>query len=192
MAQLIYFDTSVFLEIGAKNSKHSKNIRELLKELKAEKARIYTSILTVQEVSVLSYRRGQLARDDYGKINEFARIMGVTKDIALTAAKREAEIIDNAKASSGATIDDNRRRKWDCFHIATAQHLGCSALYTTDEKLVKRQKQLGLTDIKILPPVPSHPTLDFSGNASAADQQPQATLSVEGNDAEGKNSKKPN
>ena len=167
MAQPIYFDTSVFLEIGAKRSKHAKNIRGLLKELKAEKARIYTSILTVQEVSVLSYRRGQLARDDYGKISEFARIMGVTKDIALTAAKREAEIKDDAKAIRGNDIEDNRRRKWDCFHIATAQHLGCPVLYTTDEKLMKRQSQLGLNDIRILPPRPTNASLDFAAGQPA-------------------------
>jgi predicted nucleic acid-binding protein len=183
MAQPIYFDTSVFLEIGAKNSKHSKNIRELLKELKAEKARIYTSIITVQEVSVLSYRRGKLARDDYGKINEFSRIIGVNKDIALTAAKREAEIIDEAKAGSGATVEDNRRRKWDCFHIATAQYLGCSVLYTTDEKLAKRQKQLGLADIRILPPRPANLTLDLTlGTTSAATQQESAQLEVHAQD----------
>jgi len=166
MALPIYFDTSVFLEIGAKRSKHAKNIRALLKELKAEKARIYTSILTVQEVSVLSYRRGQLARDDYGKISEFARIMGVTKDIALTAAKREAEIKDDAKADTGHEVEDNRRRKWDCFHIATAQNLGCPILYTTDEKLMKRQRQLGLTDIRILAPCPANLSLDFATGKS--------------------------
>jgi predicted nucleic acid-binding protein len=122
----VYFDTSVFLEIGAKGSKHAKNIRALLKELKAEKARIYTSIITIQEVAVLSYRRGKLARDDYGRVSEFARIVTISKEIALTAAKREAEIKDDAKSD----VEDNRRRKWDCFpHRSRATEQLLSALY---------------------------------------------------------------
>lgn len=141
MGKPVYFDTSVFLEIGAKKSPHAANIRKLLKQLKEEKCRIYTSILTVQEVSVLSYARGKLARDDYGKIAELARIVGIDKNIALTAAKREAEIKDNAKETD---VAEKRRRKWDCFHIATAQSLGCSVLYTTDKDLLKRKEQLGI------------------------------------------------
>jgi predicted nucleic acid-binding protein len=163
VARPVYFDTSVFLEIGAKRSKHAKNIRALLKELRGDKIRIYTSIITIQEASVLSYRRGALARDDYGKISEFARVIGITKDIALTAAKREAEVKDNQKEE----IDEKRNRKWDCFHIATAQQLGCSALYTTDERLIKRQKQLRIIDIKIVPPAPAAPELDFTATAGS-------------------------
>lgn len=168
MPRPVYFDTSIFLEIGAKGSKHAKNIRALLKDLKAEKARIYTSIITIQEVSVLSYRRGKLARDDYGRVSEFARIVGISKDVALTAAKREAEIKDDGKRN----IEDNRRRKWDCFHIATAQQHNCSVLYTTDKRLLNRQKQLGIADVKFSLPLPiGTPELDFSakpGNQASA------------------------
>lgn len=159
MSRPVYFETSVFLEIGSKRSKHAKHIRALLKELKAQRVRIYTSVITVQEVSVLSYRRGKLARDDYGRISEFARIYGVTKDIALTAAKREAEIKDNGGISDQ---DDNRRRKWDCFHIATAQQLNCEAFYTTDQKLLKRQKQLHIEGINFSLPIPKTGELDFT------------------------------
>jgi len=147
----VYFDTSVFLEIASKKSTHSKNIRDLLRELKNEKCRIYTSILTVQEVSVLSYARGKLARDDYGQIAELARIVGIDKNVALTAAKREAEIKDNAKETE---VIEKRRRKWDCFHIATAQSIGCSVLYTTDKDLIKRKGQCGIEDLKFLLPAP--------------------------------------
>jgi hypothetical protein len=80
-------------------------------------------------------------------------------------------------------VEDNRRRKWDCFHIATAQYLGCSVLYTTDEKLAKRQKQLGLADIRILPPRPANLTLDLTlGTTSAATQQESAQLEVHAQD----------
>jgi len=84
----------------------------------------------------------------------------------LTAAKREAELKDltdkhRAKRSKNKAetedekldrICENRRRKWDCFHIATAQHIGCGELYTTDTDLQKRPKQLGLRGRKALTP----------------------------------------
>ena len=92
----VYFDTSIFIEMGARRSKHAKNIRTLLTDLKADKARIYTSILTVQELSVAAYRKGSTGRDTYGDINRMARIYGMTKDVVLTAAKREAELRDLA------------------------------------------------------------------------------------------------
>jgi len=117
-------------------------------------------------------------------------LLGVTKDIALTAAKREAEIIDSIRATGGGTVEDNRRRKWDCFYIATAQCLGCSFLYTTDEKLIKRQKQLNLTDIRILVPKPSNLTLDLPPVSLTTPSQP-AIVQPEAN-AEDKNPKKPN
>lgn len=158
MPRPVYFDTSVFLEIASRKSAHAKNIKALLKELKTGKIRIYTSILTVQEVSVLSYSRGKLARDDYGQIAEMARIVGIDKNIALTAAKREAEIKDDAKESE---VTEKRRRKWDCFHIATAQTLGATVLYTTDKDLIKRKQQLGIQDVKFALPVPEKLSLPF-------------------------------
>ena len=59
---LAYFDTSVFLAIFNKEST-APDIRNLLQELKRDRIRIVTSILTVQEVSVLAYRRGTVVSD---------------------------------------------------------------------------------------------------------------------------------
>ena len=166
MAETVYFDTSVFIEMGAKKSKHAANIRILLKELQEKKARIYTSIMTVQELSVASHRRGAATRDTVGDIRSIARVYTMTKEVALTAAKREAELKDITadeeskrdrrkpltKEQEIERICENRRRKWDCIHIATAQLLECSAMYCTDEKMQKRQKQLGLKNLDIVPP----------------------------------------
>jgi len=166
VARTAYLDTSIFLEMGTKGSKQKKRIRELLDELSKDKVRLYTSILTVQELAVATYRAGTLARDTYGDINSIARVYTLTKEIALTAAKREAELKDitdkqRAKRSSKRPetedekldrICENRRRKWDCFHIATAQQIGCAELYTTDTDLQKRPKQLGIRSLKALTP----------------------------------------
>ena len=67
MARTAYLDTSIFVEMGTKGSKHKKRIRELLEELGEDKVRLYTSILTVQELAVATYRAGAPARDTYGE-----------------------------------------------------------------------------------------------------------------------------
>lgn len=151
----VYFDSSVFISIFM-NDSSARKIKELLIELKREKIRVYTSIIAVQEVSVMSYRKGTVAQDNYSKIDKLARIEGITKDIALTAAKYEAHIIDQTRVKEQ---QDNKRRKWDCFHIATAVALGCSVIYTADEGQHKRKEQFGLTGLTFLHPVPSKPSL---------------------------------
>ena len=122
MVRTVYFDTSVFIELASKKSKIAKELRDLLKELAEEKARIYTSMITVQEMSVAVYRRGAKSKDTYGDIHALARIYGITKDVALTAAHREAELKDiseqQQKSGKKETEDqkiericENRRRR---------------------------------------------------------------------------------
>jgi predicted nucleic acid-binding protein len=147
----VYFDTSVFISLF-KPEPNVAAIRELLKQLQAEKVRIYTSMITVQEVSVLTHRRGSLARDNFARISRLARIVGLNKDISLTAAKLEAFISDDAKESE-TERKLKHRRKWDCFHIATAQFNACSELYTNDGPLIGRREQLGIQDMNFCLPV---------------------------------------
>ena len=173
MAQSVYFDTSIFIEMGTKRSKYRKALDTLLKDLKEQKVRIYTSILTVQEFSVAAHRKGAVTRDTMSDIRGIARIYSITNNIALTAAKREAEIkdlIDEEEAKRDISkpltkeqelerMCENRRRKWDAFHIATAQVLGCSVLYSTDGRLQKRPTQLGIKNLDIVPPPPGTKTI---------------------------------
>jgi predicted nucleic acid-binding protein len=170
VARIVYFDTTIFIEMGAKRSRYKQCIRRLLQELTAAKAKIYTSIVTVQELGVAAYKPGTVAKDTYGDINSVSRIYGITKEVALTAAKGEAGLKDMADReaalhdpSKGETdeerierICENRRRKWDCFHIATAQVLGCGEIYSTDEKFKKRPGQLGIKSLKVLDPCDSN------------------------------------
>jgi predicted nucleic acid-binding protein len=180
VARNVYFDTSIFVQMAARRSKHAKNIRLLMKELKTEKARIYTSILTVQELSVATHRRGAIARDIHGDILKIAKIITMTKEIALTAGKREAELKDLAgfaeekpekkhesEEEKLERICENRRRKWDCFHIATAQLHNCGTVYSTDRDLKKRPGQLSLKNIKIIDPEPSAENYEIDFDAAA-------------------------
>lgn len=157
-----YFDTSVFLAVLAKQPQAAK-VRSLLDELRADKVRIYTSILTVQEVSVTSFMHGEMFVDHHTKLAALARITGVTKEIAMTAAKFEAAIIMAAKktALKSDVIVDNRRRKFDCFHIATALAHNCSLLYAFDVKFEGRCKSLGIP-LTVLTPEPRKPKFKFT------------------------------
>jgi predicted nucleic acid-binding protein len=161
MPSPVYFDTSVFLDIFAKTSENKQAIFGLVNELREAKVVIYTSILTVEEASVLTYRRGQVVKDNHKLINKMAKIWGIDRQIALTTAKHEASIRDIFKEKD-EDAEMKQRRRWDCFHIATAQVRECSHLYTTDPGMMKRQKQLSIPDLKIVPPAPTKPTLDFA------------------------------
>jgi len=166
VARTAYLDTTIFVEMGTKKSRYKKCIRQLLEDLKKGKVKIYTSVITVQELAVATFRAGARARDTYGDINTIARICGVTKEIALTAAKSEAGLKDMADEELAKRdtkrpeteeqrlerICENRRRKWDCFHLATAQEVGCAELYSTDKNFQKRPGQLGIRSLRVLDP----------------------------------------
>ena len=145
-----YFDTNVFLDIFL-DSPAAPGIRALLRELKRDKVRLYTSIITVQEVSVLSFRAGRTFDDNHSKVNKIARIQTITREIALTAAKLEAQILDSTQRKHP---EENRRRKWDCFHMATAMALGCQALYSTDHGDASKAKSLSIQGIQFRQPLP--------------------------------------
>lgn len=150
MADPVYFDSSVFLAIFMGEAS-GPAIKELLKEFRRDKVRIYTSIVTIQEVSVQTFRKGAMAADNYSKVSRLSRIEGITKDVALEAAKLEAQIIDQTQARDR---EDNKRRKWDCFHIATAMALGCRAFFALDEKLLNRGHLLNITNMAFGKPLP--------------------------------------
>ena len=157
----VYFDTSVFFAIF-KGEPAAKEIELLMNELKQERIRIYTSIITVQEVSVLAFRHGGSGNDNHAKVSNLARIIGITKEIALAAAKLEARMIDSSRPRSGGEkIAENRRRKWDCFHIATALDRKCGALYALDEELLKKKDRLDVGDLQFLTPRAVKPPLPF-------------------------------
>ena len=134
----------------------------LFRSLKSAKIRVITSIITIQEVSVASYRKGTPARDHHEVVNRLARIEGIDKDTALTAAKYEAQMLDLGKKASKAEVEtDNKRRKWDCFHMATAVVKGCDVLYSLDEGMLKKKQQFAIPGIAFLHPEPRKLLLKF-------------------------------
>jgi predicted nucleic acid-binding protein len=156
----VYFDTSVFFAIF-KREPAAKQVRELLVELQRQRVRIYTSIITIQEISVGAFRRGRPADTNYERVGKLARIQSITREIALTAAKLEAAIIDARKPDIAPPEGGlNRRRKWDCFHVATAMTLGCRTFYALDTALEAQWPRFGVP-MAISRPRPVAPAFDF-------------------------------
>jgi predicted nucleic acid-binding protein len=156
-----YFDTSIFLAI-LNGEQSATSIRALLRELKHDRAKIYTSIITIQEVSVQAFRGGGRADALCAEISKLARIQTITREISLTAAKLEADLIQKMKPSDlteEEKVGQNRRRKWDCFHIATALELNCRYLYALDVQMLNRGKHLDLMFLEFLPPQPKRTEL---------------------------------
>jgi len=112
-----YFDSSVFLAIF-NGEPSGPAIKQLLGELRRNKNKVCTSIITIQEVSVLSFISGgnKDSADNYTKVERFARIHGITRDIALRAAELEAGMLERMRRM---TKDQRKllsaRRKWDWF-----------------------------------------------------------------------------
>lgn len=139
-----YFDSSVFLAIF-NGEPTGPAIKSLLREFRRDHNKVCTSIITVQEVSVLSYSAGippakekLVGTDNYSKVDRLARIHGITKDIALLAAKLEALMIERMRrAAKDQRLTLAQRRKWDCFHIATAIEMRCRWLYSLDPGMLK-------------------------------------------------------
>ena len=150
--RLVYFDSSIFLAIF-NGEKACADIRALLKELRQENSKICTSIITIQEVSVLSFRAGVTVQDNHSKVSRMARIQGITKEVAMTAAKIEAQMIDRALRESSQE-PKSQRRKWDCFHLATALTLRCDCLYTLDNGLLGCQDIIGQSGMRLSEPKP--------------------------------------
>jgi predicted nucleic acid-binding protein len=159
-----YFDSSVFLAIF-NGEPSAVNVKALIRELNKSNSRICTSILTVQEVSVASYLFGGDQADNYAKVDRFARIHGVTKDIVLAAAKLEASIIERMQRSGTREKKEMKpRRKLDCLHIATAIEMQCRWIYSFDPGMLKCKELVKPSaSITFAEPMPTNPEL-FGGD----------------------------
>ena len=161
MTERVYFDTSVFIDIFSGNDPKGL-ILQLLKELKRKKVQVHTSIITIEEVSIDHFRKGRTATENYAKVHKRAKIEGITREIALTTAKLEANLLDSCKSLSDAEkATENKRRRWDLFHVATAMELGCEVVYCCDQGFTERQDRLGLSKMKFLAPTPDNFPLDL-------------------------------
>lgn len=162
----VYFETSVFISL-LKGEERCKDVKDLLRNLKDSDVRIFTSILTIQEISVAAYIAGGKPIDSYEKVSRLARVQNLTKEMVLLAAKYEAAIITNR---AGAPVE-KARRKWDCFHVATATVIGCSPIYTFDKGMIRNAALFGVS-VPIIEPRPKIKPLPFEDETSPLSPDP--------------------
>ena len=152
-----YFESSVYIAIF-NGEDEAREVQALVREIRKEHAKICTSILTVQEVSVVCYRSGGTQVDNYSKVERMTdRIYGVNREIVLIAAQLEAQILDRARSAArekSERQEENKRRKMDCFHIATALHLDCHRLYSFDPHFESYGKLPMVRSLSIFRPRP--------------------------------------
>ena len=85
---------------------------------------------------------------------------GITKDVALTAARLEAHLTDLVQSPSDREqVKENRRRKWDCFHVATALDRNCGILYALDDRMLNKKQHLDVGGMQFLKPKPKQAAL---------------------------------
>ena len=138
----VYFDSTLFLSILA-NEPTANSVRQLLTELGNSRTGIYTSILTIAECCVGSLRANGDPNKPLELIYDIAKVQSITEDIAISTARIEAKMILLCPPGEKEPTK-RRRRRWDCFHMATALDLKCTALYSFDEDYGKMAEQCGL------------------------------------------------
>lgn len=143
MPTAAYFDTSLWIAVLA-DEPPAGDVLTLIEEIKHDRGRIVTSILTLTEISVRAYQKAP-ARVAAGVqlVSAVSAICAVSQDVALLTAKIEATFM----ASVWQGTLGNRKRRWDALHLATAATYAATVFYTFDNGL------LG-ADFSALPAIP--------------------------------------
>ena len=89
---LEYADSNVWIAI-LQGESLSGDIREYFREVRQARKELITSVLTLHEISIRAFRKGQFARVDeyFLKVNTIAQVMQFTPDITKTSARLEAK-----------------------------------------------------------------------------------------------------
>ncbi len=136
MGRKIALDTNIFIYALEDSGSLGKAALEILEEIKSSTPRVFTSVLTVQELITGLYRDNyeEKVSDylDFISYNGLITLVDYTKPIALIAA----QVRGTYKAI----------RTPDAIQIATAVFSGASEFYTADTRLPKK-----IDTIKIIP-----------------------------------------
>ncbi len=144
---IAYFDSNLWLAFLKGEPGHVEDVRTLLKEIKENRGRVVTSVITLIEVAIKAYRVSPAkANTYYSTIDNLATIYAVSPPIALLAAKIEGQF---------------RVRRWDAVHLATAAHHNASVFYTFDEKLQKKDFSAEPSIPNVKKPTPAQRSFDI-------------------------------
>ena len=149
-AKRVYWDTCVFLELIEGDESRRHGIEAVLNEAEKGNVHIYTSTLTIAEVTHAKSERQShtLDKDVEDRINAMWDdssvfiLVDVFVGIGLDAQRIVRDAIKNVAKISPP----------DAIHLATAVRLGCKEFHTFDEFKGQRDKIAKLLKLKITEP----------------------------------------
>lgn len=159
-SRVVYWDSCVFLEAvnadkDALTQAHSVNIKTMLEEAEGGSLRIYTSLLTVVEVSHATSEK--LAGKLDTKIESQISMLLSPESSPVVIVDFHEFIADAARRLSREVITKGWALKpTDAIHMATAQRWKVAEFHTYESALVKYGPLIGAT---VCEPEPRQPRL---------------------------------
>lgn len=150
---MAYFDSNVWIALFY-GEPETENVEALIKEIKADKGVIITSIITLTEITIHAHRKDpSKVRTFQQTLNDLSSICNITEEIAIFAAKIEALFGDTVWATGEA----KKSRRWDAYHLATAAANHATVFYTAETRLQKSDFSAEPRIPPIKPPLPTLP-----------------------------------
>jgi predicted nucleic acid-binding protein len=153
MALVDYFDSNVWISLFYGETQTEK-VEALIKEIKADKGVIITSIITLTEITIHAHKKDpSKVRIFQQTLSDLSSICNITEEIAILAAKIEALFGE----SVWTTTEAKKSRRWDAYHLSTAAANHASIFYTADTRLQRSDFSAEPRIPPIKPPLPTLP-----------------------------------
>lgn len=138
----IYWDACCFVSYVAEDETRIDDLSQLMNDASAFQHEIYTSILSMVEVSFcpIEKRRRELSDQQYRKINNLWKPASPIKVVELfpTIATKAQELI-RQKIVNGLAL-----KPADAIHLATAAHMDVDVIHTYESRWSSWSEFLGI------------------------------------------------
>lgn len=128
--KLVYWDSCVFLSMIEGDAERMDGIHSVLDEMKQGRIKIYTSVLSIAEVTFVKTEREKNALDKAVE-ERIAALWQPGSPFVLVDVFREI-VIDSQKLVRDSLKHGMTIKPPDAIHFATARRVGCSDFHTFD------------------------------------------------------------
>jgi len=134
----VYFDTSVFIGLLDNVQGRQPTARNIIRYESGEGSKIHTSIMTINEFIAKTYdtfhdrpELNQKVDEVVRSIRDIAEIQSFNSDVAKEAARLLSVW---GRSSTGSGLPRDKKYRWDCIHLATANLLKAKRVYAWDDR----------------------------------------------------------